>query len=96
MAGVSGVGIHELAERAGLNAELVKVLVEEITAAIIAGERVKLRGLGSFEARDLETDGTRASLVKFNAAKPLRAALCLAEEAWHASRIEDAPSAEEE
>ena len=96
MSGIGGIGVHEIAERAGVSTELVRVLLDEIADAIASGERVKLRGFGSFERRDPETAGKRTPLVKFQPAKPLRAAVCLFEKQWHASRKDTAANTEEE
>lgn len=46
-------GIQKMAKRAGIDADLAHRFVEAIVTSIMDGERVTLRGLGSFNLKTL-------------------------------------------
>jgi nucleoid DNA-binding protein len=68
---VAGTTLKEIADRAGLTHDQAKGLFAEVVDAIVNGERVKIRGFGSFVLRD-ESKSKNTALIKFDIGKALK------------------------
>lgn len=95
MGNVPGITTKDLAERAGLAAEVAERLVEEIRNALLAGERVKLYGLGSLKPREAD-DHPNATTVKFALSRELKTAIREKFYGWHGDRMDDPQWSDEE
>ena len=85
-------GVREISERANIDPNIARAFVDEIVKAVLEGEQVQLRGLGTFKLDKLASRaygnteiGTltykpERLTVKFKVAKSLKALLLFEEE----------------
>lgn len=65
-------GIQDIAERAGVDAGLARRFLEQVVDAVASGERVTLRGLGTFTLKTLPERTFKTALMTEPVTKPER------------------------
>ena len=65
-------GTQEIAAQAGVDSGLARRFVDEVVKAVMAGERVTLRGLGTFSLKTLPTRTFNTALMEGPSHKPER------------------------
>ncbi len=80
-------GTYDIAKRAGIDGDLAQRFIDAVVEAICEGDRVALRGLGSFQLRTLPARTYDTPVMKQAVTKPERDTIGFKPSAWTVDKL---------